>query len=135
MEVFLTDFAGPILAGVIVIAAIIRIILVHNNMSHTNETSDNDYIDSFHSVIGNFYYEFVYKYKNNAWRAYIKTIPSLRGRDSSGYVIHLLTDNNHSRYICTIEPLNSILEAKEVAHLWAECLSQYILTGKACWNS
>ncbi len=74
-------------------------------------------------------YRFDFRLVNNSWRAYILKMPSLRGRDASGYVTHRLFDNGKP-YICWNTSISSLKDMQNVARVWADSIQEYIATGK-----
>lgn len=75
-------------------------------------------------------YRFKYVKVDNAWRAYIKKMPDLRGRVSSGHSTHRYWDNDNQPYICWDTPVTKLSEIQAVSKLWADSIQEYIATGK-----
>lgn len=75
-------------------------------------------------------YRFKYKKVGNAWRAYIKKMPDLRGRDPNGHVTHRYWDDDNQPYVCWDTPILKLSEMQAVSKLWADNIQQYIATGK-----
>ena len=75
-------------------------------------------------------YRFQYVRVGNAWRAYIKRMPSLRGRDSDGHSTHRYWDNNNQPYICWNSPIYTLEGMQAVSKVWANSIQEYIATGK-----
>ncbi len=74
-------------------------------------------------------YRFSFKQIGDSWRIYILRNPSLGGRDSGGGVTHRLDDGSR-KYVCWDRPIRSLKDAKTIAKVWADCLQEYIATGK-----
>lgn len=75
-------------------------------------------------------YCFEYKKSNGTWRAYILRMPSLMGRNPSGLVTHRLFDGDKS-YVCWDSPVSSLKDMQTISKVWAECMQEYIATGKS----
>jgi len=137
MDVFLGHYALYILLGIISITTLIKlssyIVLDLQCFLSPATKSNNNNIDIYYDKNENFRYKFLYKYKDNSWRAYILEMPYLRGRDSRGIKIHTLNDNN-SIYVCWNCSITNKEDMKNVAHHWADCLSHYISKGESIWE-
>lgn len=75
-------------------------------------------------------YRFKYVKVGNAWRAYIKKMPDLRGRDSNGHTTHRYWDDNNQPYVCWDTPIMKLSEMQAVSKLWADNIQKYIATGQ-----
>ena len=75
-------------------------------------------------------YRFNYKKVNGAWRAYILRMPSLGNRDARSIPTHRLWDDNNNPYICWQGTITSLHDMQNVSREWADCIQEYIATGK-----
>ena len=67
---------------------------------------------------------------DNSWRAYITSMPSLNGRPSSGTITHRLWDGENKPYVCWNTDLYALSDIQNVSKFWADCIVEYIATGK-----
>ncbi|MDO4322172.1 MAG: hypothetical protein Q4C61_06560 [Lachnospiraceae bacterium] len=74
-------------------------------------------------------YRFNYKFVNGSWRAYILRTPGFGKRDQSGTVTHRLYDHGRP-YVCWDTKIETLREMQTVSKLWADCIQEYIATGK-----
>ena len=77
--------------------------------------------------------EFRFKYMlvNGGWRAYIIRQPSFKGRNESLSVTHRYRDsNNNMYYVCWDTVITDIKDIQNVSKFWADCILEYIATGK-----
>ena len=74
-------------------------------------------------------YRFNYKKVNGFWRAYILQMPSLEGRASDGHTTHRLWDGSRP-YVCWDTPVGSLGDIQAISRVWADCIQEYIATGK-----
>lgn len=63
------------------------------------------------------------------YRVYILEEPDYGSRDSSAHATHRLQDE-HGRYVCWTDRLETVAAAREVAALWADMTEDYILHGR-----
>lgn len=75
-------------------------------------------------------YKFNYVKHDNYWRAYIIRMPSLNMRNTSQAITHRLHDPDRGDYVCWDTPINNIRDMINVSKLWADCIQEYIATGK-----
>ena len=75
-------------------------------------------------------YRFNYKKVNGSWRAYILRMPSLGNRDARSIPTHRLWDDNNNAYICWDKTVNSLKDMQNISRVWADCIQEYIATGK-----
>ena len=75
-------------------------------------------------------YRFNYKKVNGAWRAYILRMPSLGNRDPKSIPTHRLWDEENKPYICWKGTVNSLKDMQNISRVWADCIQEYIATGK-----
>lgn len=75
-------------------------------------------------------YRFNYKKVNGSWRAYILRMPSLGNRDARSIPTHRLWDDNNNAYICWDKAVNSLKDMQNISRVWADCIQEYIATGK-----
>lgn len=75
-------------------------------------------------------YRFNYKKINGSWRAYILRMPSLGNRDARSIPTHRLWDDNNNAYICWDKAVNSLKDMQNISRVWADCIQEYIATGK-----
>lgn len=75
-------------------------------------------------------YRFNYKKINGSWRAYILRMPSLGNRDTRSIPTHRLWDDNNNAYICWDKAVNSLKDMQNISRVWADCIQEYIATGK-----
>lgn len=73
---------------------------------------------------------FSYEKINGSWRAYIEKMPPLKSRDSSFVVTHRLRATDGRTYVCWDSPIKSLHEMETVSKMWADCICEYIATGK-----
>lgn len=75
-------------------------------------------------------YRFNYKKINGSWRAYILRMPSLGNRDARSIPTHRLWDDSNNAYICWDKTVNSLKDMQNISRVWADCIQEYIATGK-----
>ena len=75
-------------------------------------------------------YRFNYKKVNGSWRAYILRMPSLGNRDARSIPTHRLWDDSNNAYICWDKTVNSLKDMQNISRVWADCIQEYIATGK-----
>lgn len=75
-------------------------------------------------------YRFNYKKVNGTWRAYILRMPSLENRDPRSIPTHRLWDDDNKPYICWKGTVNSLKDMQNISRVWADCIQEYIATGK-----
>lgn len=75
-------------------------------------------------------YRFNYKKVNGSWRAYILRMPSLGNRDTRSIPTHRLRDDNNNAYICWDKAVKSLKDMQNISRVWADCIQEYIATGK-----
>lgn len=75
-------------------------------------------------------YRFNYKRIDGAWRAYILRMPSLGNRDARSIPTHRLWDDNNNPYICWQGRITSLHDMQNISREWADCIQEYIATGK-----
>lgn len=75
-------------------------------------------------------YRFNYKKVNGSWRAYILRMPSLGNRDARSIPTHRLWDDGNNAYICWDKTVNSLKDMQNISRVWADCIQEYIATGK-----
>ena len=75
-------------------------------------------------------YRFNYKKINGAWRAYILRMPSLGNRDTRSIPTHRLWDDTNKPYICWQGTITSLHDMQNISREWADCIQEYIATGK-----
>ena len=75
-------------------------------------------------------YRFNYKKVNGSWRAYILRMPSLGNRDARSIPTHRLWDGSNNAYICWDKTVNSLKDMQNISRVWADCIQEYIATGK-----
>lgn len=76
-------------------------------------------------------YEFSFERVSNAtYRAYIAAQPSYGPRDTSLHATHRLRDDRGRHYVCWTDPLQSEIQARRVAAIWADKTQEYIQTGR-----
>ena len=75
-------------------------------------------------------YRFNYKKVNGSWRAYILRMPSLGNRDARSIPTHRLWDDSNNVYICWDKTVNSLKDMQNISRVWADCIQEYIATGK-----
>lgn len=75
-------------------------------------------------------YRFNYKKVNGSWRAYILRMPSLGNRDARSIPTHRLWDDSDNAYICWDKTVNSLKDMQNISRVWADCIQEYIATGK-----
>ena len=75
-------------------------------------------------------YRFNYKKVNGGWRAYILRMPGLGGRDEGSLPTHRLWDDRNDPYICWDSTVISLHDMQNVSREWADCIQEYIATGK-----
>lgn len=75
-------------------------------------------------------YRFNYKKENGSWRAYILRMPSLGNRDAGSIPTHRLWDNNNNVYICWDRTVYRLKDIQNISREWADCIQEYIATGK-----
>lgn len=67
---------------------------------------------------------------DSCYRCYIECIPSFRGRDTSNYQYHILTDSLSNRpYICWTGRVVYAEQAKKLSRNWADATQKFIDTG------
>lgn len=77
--------------------------------------------------------EFRFKYELNdgKWRAYIVKQPAFNGRDEALAVTHRYYDSvKRMHYVCWDTPIYQIKDMQNVSKFWADCILEYIATGK-----
>ena len=97
--------------------------------SQLSETGNMIYYANNRHGRRDYEYKFNYKKVNGAWRAYIIRMPDLNGRNGAASITHRLYDNGNA-YVCWDTPLSTLKEAQIVSKKWADCLQEYIATGK-----
>lgn len=75
-------------------------------------------------------YRFNYKKVSGSWRAYILRMPSLGNRDARSIPTHRLWDDSNNAYICWDKTVNSLKDMQNISRVWADCIQEYIATGK-----
>lgn len=73
---------------------------------------------------------FSYEKVGESWRAYIVKMPSLRSRDSSFALTHRLRADDGRTYVCWDSPIHNLKDMQNVSKMWADCICEYIKTGK-----
>lgn len=144
--------AGWIVAGVVIVIAGI---LIYNNrtkettarpaenihrtipqqnrvvpLSQKNETGPMVYYANDRHGGTDREYRFNYKKINGSWRAYILRMPNLGNRDARSIPTHRLWDDNNNAYICWDKTVNSLKDMQNISRVWADCIQEYIATGK-----
>lgn len=99
-------------------------------LSHKNETGPMVYFANDKHGGKDREYRFNYKKVNGSWRAYILRMPSLGNRDARSIPTHRLWDDNNNAYICWDKTVNSLKDMQNISRVWADCIQEYIATGK-----
>ena len=76
-------------------------------------------------------YHFNFKKERDSWRAYILRMPSLRGRNPGLHETHRWTNGEGVYWVCWDTPLKELSDMQAVARFWADCVLEYIATGKS----
>ncbi len=75
-------------------------------------------------------YKFSLEKINTGYRCYIERYPSFRGRDTSGYQYHILTETISKRsYVCWTGRVEYLEQAKTLCRNWADATQKFIDTG------
>ena len=101
-----------------------------NNRVKTREIGPMVYYASKSYGLSDSEYRFLFVKKEDSWRAYIKKMPNLQGRDASGLVTHRLWDENNKAFVCWNTPILNLSEIQSVSKLWADKIQKYISTGE-----
>ena len=99
-------------------------------LSQKNETGPMVYYANDNHRFRDKEYRFNYKKVNGFWRAYILRMPSLGNRSEAGHLTHRLWDGNNDAYICWDSPVKTLSDMQNISRVWADCVQEYIATGK-----
>lgn len=97
--------------------------------SQKNETGPMVYYANDRHGSSDREYRFNYKKVNGFWRAYILRPPSFGNRWTDGYTTHRLWDGTNP-YVCWDRPVDSLKDMQSISKIWADCIQEYIATGK-----
>lgn len=75
------------------------------------------------------WFQFKYKKVGNEWLTYILRMPSLKGRDPNLHLTHRYRNGN-TYWICRDPQPTTLRDAQNVSRVWADCIMEYIATGK-----
>lgn len=75
------------------------------------------------------WFQFKYKKVGNEWLTYILRMPSLKGRDPNLHLTHRYRNEN-TYWICRDPQPATLRDAQNVSRVWADCIMEYIATGK-----
>ena len=106
------------------------ITLVGNSARSATETGPMIYYANDNHERRDKEYRFNYKKVNGSWRAYILRMPSLGNRDARSIPTHRLCDDSNNVYICWDKTVNSLKDMQNISRVWADCIQEYIATGK-----
>ena len=75
------------------------------------------------------WFQFQYKKVGDKWLTYIARMPGLQGRDPNLHLTHRYT-NGSTYWICRDPQPANLKDAQAVSRVWADCITEYIATGK-----
>lgn len=75
------------------------------------------------------WFQFKYKKVGDEWLTYILRMPSLKGRDPNLHLTHRYRNGN-TYWICRDPQPTTLRDAQNVSRVWADCIMEYIATGK-----